>query len=197
MDRVWLCGNCRSLNQAHARECYRCRAKRDTAEVAPEGSREGAPGLAATAPRDPSLFGAVVFGVAAALVATGAWYWFDTSTSGRRAVAFAWVVGLAIGIATRLGGRHRSSTPIVLFSVLLTIGAIVVGEYLLISHYLALAAGQETDAIVLADPGLVINELGAMLETAPLRPVLWAFAVVAAFIVPWRALVGSSATKRD
>lgn len=190
MQQVWLCGNCRSLNNAEARRCYRCRSARSESERLPDGSEPSAPGLAATPRPNPSLFGAMVIGLAVAVTATALWYWFDTSTTGRRALLFSWTIGWAIGLAVLVGGRGRSSTPIVAFSVLLTIGTLVVGEYLLISHYLAVGAGQQVDGIVVVPPRAVIDALVPALESAPLRPVLWVLAVAGSFVVPWRALVG-------
>jgi hypothetical protein len=131
----------------------------------------------------------MVIGIAVAVAATAIWYWFDTSTTGRRALLFSWTIGWAIGLGVLLGGRGRSSTAILVFSVLLTIATLVVGEYLLISHYLAVGAGQHVEGIVVAEPQVVIDALVPALETAPLRPVLWVLAVVGSFIVPWRALV--------
>jgi hypothetical protein len=190
MQQLWNCAKCHSLNEATTKRCYRCRADRATQEyIDPRGSPDG-PGVAAIPLRDPSIFGALIFGMVAAVLATALWFWWDVNVP-RGIFRMSWLVGLAIAIGVTLGGRGRVSFPIVLLSVLLTAAALVAGEYLLISWGLALARGVDTHKIVLADPKDVVAVLPSVLREVPLRPLLWVVALAAAFLWPWGVLVGS------
>jgi hypothetical protein len=180
----WLCGTCHSLNDVKSGRCYKCNQPRGKAEQ----PMAGVPSLAR--PKDPSLLTALIIGFAVATISVALWYWFDTSTEGRRAFTFSWLIGCAIGLAVLLGGRGRSSFPIVVVSFLLTVGALAVGEYLLISHYLAIGADHVADTIVIAGPQEVIDALIEDLGAAPLRPLMWAFAILGAVAIPWRGMVG-------
>jgi hypothetical protein len=189
MTQVWMCASCHSLNEATAKRCYRCRTARTTGEYVDATGKAGAPGTQATAPRDPSLIGGIFFGLVAAVAATGLWYWFDLNMS-RGFFYMSEVVGIAIAVGVLLGGRGRTSFPLVIFSVLLTLVAIAAGEYLLISHVLAVESGQATNALAVAQPEDVAAALPKLIAETPLRPVLWVVALVTAFLVPWRGLVG-------
>ena len=190
-----MCGNCHSLNDATATRCYRCRAERTSAEVVDRCGSPEAPGRAAVAPRDPSVFGALVAGLIVAIVATLLWYWWDAH-AGRGAFRLSWLVGTAIAIAVTLGGRGRTSFPIVLISVLLTAASLVVGEYLIISHDIYAAFGNEPPGIVLADPEDVARVVGGFVREVPVRPLLWLVALAAAFLIPWTRLVGTASGRR-
>jgi hypothetical protein len=189
MNQVWLCGNCHSLNAAAAKRCYKCRTERAAAEVVDESGAPNAPGARAVAPRDPSLIGGILVGLIAAVAVTALWYWVDIEV-GRRYFWLSWFVGAAIGVAVMIGGRGRTSFPLVLFSVVLTALALTAGEYLLVSHVLAVESGQLGARIPLAQPQDVIDYLPTLIEEAPLRPVLWLIALATSFLVPWRGLVG-------
>jgi hypothetical protein len=196
MQQLWNCAKCHSLNEATTKRCYRCRADRASQEyVDPRGSPHG-PGVAAIPVRDPSLFGAVIFGVVAAILATALWYQSDALGPGGF-IRMPWVVGAAIALGVVHGGRGRTSFPLVLFSVFLTTASLVVGEYLTISHGLATAAGQQTDKIVVANPKDVFDTLPTILGEAPLRPLMWAVALGSAFLLPWRRLVGRGSARRN
>jgi hypothetical protein len=194
MQQYWKCGQCRSLNDATAKQCYRCHARRSVSEEVDTTGSLVAPGRAATPLRDPSLLGALLIGLAAAAASTAVWYWFD-AYAGLGYFKLSWLVGVSIGAAVTIGGRGRTSLPSVILSVLLTIAALTVGEYLLISHGLALVFSSHPDALVLAEPQKVLELLPAILTEVPLRPVLWIVAIVAAFVGPWSRLVGPSPTR--
>jgi hypothetical protein len=75
--------------------------------------------------------------------------------------------------------------------VLLTATAIVVGEYLLVSYYLAVESGlSAADGLLVAPIADVTTTLPDMIVEAPLRPVLWLIALGTAFMIPWRKMVG-------
>jgi hypothetical protein len=184
-----MCSSCHSLNEATAKQCYKCRTPRATGEYVEQTDRAGAPGTNAIPPRDPSLIGSILFGLVAAVAATALWYWFDLHAT-RGFFRMSWLVGLGIALGVVLGGRGRTSFPVVLFSVILTAGALVVGEYLLISALLAAENGLTVKGIPIAQPADVVEALPRVIRDAPLRPLLWLSALAVAFLGPWRAMVG-------
>ena len=190
MTQVWMCASCHSLNEATGKQCYKCRTPRATGEYVESTGRLGAPGTQAIPRRDPSILGGILFGLVAAVAATGLWYWFDVNASSGF-IFMSWVVGAAIALGVVVGGRGRTSFMLVIFSVLLTAIAIVVGEYLLVSYYLAYYSGLSApDGLLIAPIADVTTILPDMIAEAPLRPVLWLIALVTAFMIPWRKMVG-------
>ena len=101
-----------------------------------------------------------------------------------------WLVGVAIGFGVLWGGRGRSSLISVIFSVVLTIGTVVVGEYLLISKSLAETSDKVINGIAVAPPAAVVDAIASYVGDDPLRPLLWFFAIFAAVAIPWRGMVG-------
>ena len=203
MQQLWNCANCHSLNEATTKRCYRCRADRATQEyVDPRGSPEG-PGVAAIPSRDPSIFGALIFGLAAAFIAIAGWTWLDAAARaypgpiGRYYFYLGVIVGVVVAFGTILGGRGRTSFPIVLLSVTLTFLALILGEYVLISRYLAGQVYAPTGRLILIVPGDVIAGLPDYLRQAPLRPLTWVGALAIAFLAPWYRLVGRTDRKDD
>jgi hypothetical protein len=139
--------------------------------------------------------GAFLFGLAAAAVSTGLWVWWDAhATFGF--LRMSWFVGVAIALGVTLGGRGRTSLPIVVLSVLLTALSLVIGEYLIISYGIASAFNAHPNAIVVADPKEVLTAFPKVLLGVPLRPLLWVVALAAAFLGPWGRLVGPSPSRR-
>jgi hypothetical protein len=195
MDQVWYCGHCRSLNEIRNKGCYRCNAKRDDAEVVPEGAALVGLG-SGTLPKDPSMLGAILVGLAVAVVAVGLWYAFEPGIE-RFQGRLAWLIGVAIGFAVLIGGRGRSSLMSVLASVALTIGAVAAGEYLIASRSLADQSELVIDGLAVAPPAAVLQELATVLGDDPLRPMLWAFAFIAAVAIPWRGLTGDRPSADD
>ena len=207
MQQRWLCGNCHSLNDATWRHCYACRADRASGETRdPRGSPEG-PGVAAAPRASPNVLMAAGFGLAAALVALLAWDWWEGSMGGTgrlygRGVAYVGeIVGIAAGAGVLFGARGRTSFVMVLISVALTIGALVVGEYLLMSRWLGGWFGSQLNGpstrFVALDPGELIAWIPTWLALAPLRPVTWIVALAAAFFLPWSRLVGHAPRRRE
>ena len=188
MDQVWLCGSCSSLNQIRNSRCYKCGARRELAEQVPE--RGAAVGLgSARLARNPSLFGALVFGTVAAILAVMAWYYLEAGVT-RGQGRLAWLLGILIGIAIVLGGRGRASFITVLLSVVITASAIGAGEYLIASRFLAEQSNVAIDAIAIAPPDAVLEEMKAVMADDPLRPILWVIALLAAVGIPGRLLFG-------
>ena len=203
MQQLWNCAKCHSLNEATTKRCYRCRADRATQEyVDPRGSPDG-PGIAAIPARDPSIFGALLFGLAAAFLAVGLWTWLDSAMRsypyglGRFYFYVGILVGVIVGFGTILGGRGRTSFPIVLLSVGLTFLALVVGEYVLVSRFLAGQFNAPSSRLILIVPSDVVSGLPDYLKLAPLRPLTWVGALAIAFLEPWYRLVGRTDRKDD
>ena len=188
MDQVWLCGSCRSLNQVRNSRCYKCGASRERSEQVPERLAVSGLGSARLA-RNPSLFGALVFGTVAAIVAVMAWYYLEAGIM-RGQGRLAWLLGILVGIAIVLGGRGRASFITVLLSVVITGAAIAAGEYLIASRSLADQSNVTIDAIAVAPPDAVWEEMKAILADDPLRPILWVIAFAAAVGIPGRLLFG-------
>ena len=195
MTEHWMCTQCHSLNSADAKRCYKCRTPRATAEFHDTGGRAGAPGLSAMPPRDPSLIGGIFGGLVFGTLVTALWIWFDFNMT-RGFFYLSWLVGAGVAIGVVLGGRGRTSFPLVLFSVLLTALALVVGEYLIVSSILATEAHLDTSRIPIAQPEDVAAALPDLIRQAPLRPVLWVIALVTAWGVPWARLVGPAPDRR-
>jgi hypothetical protein len=195
MTERWMCVSCHSLNDAAAKRCYKCRTPRASGEYHDTSGRAGAPGVNAVPPRDPSLIGGILGGLILGAAVTALWIWFDFNMT-RGFFYLSWLVGTAIAIGVVVGGRGRTSFPLVLFSVLLTALALVVGEYLIISRVLAIEAGIETSKIAIARPEDVADALPRLIADAPLRPVLWLIALLAAWGIPWARLVGPAPARR-
>jgi hypothetical protein len=201
MTERWMCGSCHSLNDASARSCYKCRTPRATGEFRDASGRAGAPGLNAVAPREPSLIGGILGGVILGTLVTALWIWANFNIgegilAGRSFYGVSWLVGAAIAFGVVIGGRGRTSFVLVLFSVLLTALALFVGEYLIISRVLAEEAGLDVSKLVIAQPDDIAKALPRIIEDAPLRPVLWAIALLTAWGIPWARLVGPSPDRR-
>jgi hypothetical protein len=188
MNQVWYCGSCRSLNDVRNKACYACHAKRSDAEMVPDGAAAVGLGTAKVA-KDPSLFGALLGGLIAAVISLAAWFYLEQGIM-RGQSRLAWLIGVAIGVGVLLGGRGRSSLMSVIFSVLLTIGTVILGEYLIISKSLADAGGTVINGIAVAPPSAVIDALSSFVGDDPLRPLLWFLAIFAAAAIPWRGMVG-------
>lgn len=156
--------------------------------MVPEGAAAAGLGTAKVA-KDPSLFGALLGGLIASVISLAAWYYLEQGVM-RGQGRLAWVIGVAIGVGVLLGGRGRSSLMSVVFSVLLTIGTVVLGEYLLISKSLAETSDKVIHGIAVAPPAAVVDTLASYVGDDPLRPLLWFLAIFAAAAIPWRGMVG-------
>jgi hypothetical protein len=111
------------------------------------------------------------------------------------------IVGIAAGAGVVFGARGRTSFVMVLISVALTIGALFVGEYLLMSRWLGGWLGSQLNGgfgrAPTFDPGELVAWLPTWLALAPLRPLTWLVALVVAFFLPWSRLVGHAPRRRE
>lgn len=203
MQQLWNCAKCHSLNEATTKRCYRCRADRTTQEyVDPRGSLDS-PGVAAVPPPGPSILAALIFGLAAAFLAVAAWTALDGADRtyagglGGFSSYVGIVVGVIVGLGTIIGARGRTSFPIVLLSVALTFLALVIGQYVLVSRFIAGQFNAPSSGLILIQPSDAIAGLPDYLKLAPLRPLTWVAALLIAFLEPWYRLVGRTDRRDD
>lgn len=135
-----------------------------------------------------------------AVLFTGVWYYAEAGIHfGRGRIA--WGAGLFIAFAVLMAGtalgQRRVSFALPIISFLLTLAAVVVGEYLIISEQIAEAAGPARwDVIQLATINQVRAVAADYLTLDPFRPVLWFLAIAAAWLLPWGVLVGSGSEEK-
>ena len=202
MGAYWICDACHSLNDPRNNACYKCRVKRG--EAKPQPVIPGAtPGYAASefygTPKgdtraEPSVVLALVVGSAIAMIGTVGWYWLEAGIhfgQGRAAWAMGVVIALAVLLGGTLGGRRRVSFILPVISFLLTLAAVGVGEYLIISASLA-GPTDVLGPIQVAAPEQVAAAIGDYFTSDPLRPLLWFLALAAGWLIPWGVLVGNS-----
>ena len=212
MDGYWVCDACLSLNEPRYGACYKCRIKRGQAKPKPiiPGATVGRSASetlnlpVVTLKGEPSAFLALVVGTIATILIAALWYDLEAGIRfGQGRVA--WLVGVLVPVAVltagTLGGRRRVSFILPFISFVLTLIAVVVGEYLIISHELALgfALAEGTSlppgVIPVGSVDAVLAAAGDYLASDPLRPILWFLALANAWLIPWGLLVGS--TKKE
>jgi hypothetical protein len=127
------------------------------------------------------ILGAVV----AAILASAIWYAVVAFTQfqiGYVAVAVGWLVGTG----AVLGARGRGSMWLAGVSIVVTVLALGVSEYLIAYHWTTADLGVSFS--LLQPPDVVLDVILAVLQDDPLTLVFWAFAVGAAAVIPLRAM---------
>jgi hypothetical protein len=143
----------------------------------------------APAPAQPAtmsdLLGGLLAGVVAAVLATVIWYAVVANTHFQVGIV-AIAVGFIVGQGVVLGARRHTSIALVAISVVLTLLALVVSEYLIVAHFASQQLGFEVELMQPPDfiAGVVSDSLGA----DPLTLVFWAIALFQAFVIPWRSM---------
>jgi hypothetical protein len=200
----WTCSTCNWVNRDLADRCLSCGADREAAtppdlaawEGPPAGS--GAPTLArpdgteVAMPTAPvaafgpgGLVGGLVAGAVAAVLGTIVWYLAVAITE--RQIAFvAIAVGWLVGSAVVFGARRRLSIPLIGGSVLLTLGALGVSEYLIIYHFVTQELGISFD--LLQSPAVILELIAESVSADPVTLVFWGIALVVAGYIPFRAM---------
>jgi hypothetical protein len=199
----WSCQRCHAQNAADAAACYFCGADR-TAEVeashyevpadwsiGPGGEVAMVPSATPLGIGPGGLVGGLLVGAAAAIAATAAWYLIVALTSYQ--IGFvAVIVGWLIGTAIVFGARGRLSWALIGGSVVLTLVALAVGEYLIFYHLLTEYARTEfgfTGSLeLIQSPEVMLDMVYTSIEADPLTLAFWAMALAAAAWVPFRAL---------
>jgi hypothetical protein len=204
----WVCDACLSLNDPRTSACYRCHVKRGQARPQPliPGATAGpsasiAYGTGARPLGEPSALLALAFGLVVTVLATAGWYWLEAGIrfgQGRIAWLVGFIVASSVVFAGTMAGHRRISFILPVISLALTLAAVVVGEYLIISAALASGAGIDpAGSIPVAQPEDVARVVAEYWASDPLRPVLWLVALATAWLVPWGLLVGSDDRDRD
>lgn len=200
----WVCTRCGSLNTFDASSCTTCGTERAEGSIgaanAPASSGfEARPALASPAgtmtvpgfePVLPmaagDLFGGLLGGAVAAVIATGIWY-AVVALSGWQIGFIAIGVGWLVAQGTLFGAGGRASIPLVASSAVFTLLALAVGEYLIIYHFVS----QELGSIELLMPiEFMVEVVIASLQADPLTLLFWAIALFAAVSIPFRAMTG-------
>ncbi len=147
---------------------------------------------AATAPGQPAgasnILGGFVGGLVAAALATAVWYGVVAVTQyqiGLVAIA----VGFIVGYGVVLGANRRGSVLLVPISVIFTLLALVISEYLIVAHFVSQEFAAEGLTIDLVQPpDFVISVVMDSLQADPLTLVFWAIALFQAFVIPSRTI---------
>jgi len=127
----------------------------------------------------------IVFALAAAIVASAIWYAvvvFSSLQIGFVASAVGWLVGTA-AVA---GARGRGSVWLAGVSVVLTVLALGVSEYLIAYHVTTRDLGFSFSLV--QAPDVILEVVLGVLQDDPVTLAFWAFAVAFAGYIPLRAI---------
>lgn len=137
-------------------------------------------------PATPSdIAGGLLAGIVAAVLASAIWYGVVV-VSGWQVGLVAIAVGFLVGQGVVLGARKRGSVALVAISVVLTLLALVISEYLIVAHFVGqeLAPGESLE--ILQAPDLVVSVVTESVTADPLTLVFWAIALFQAVAIPWQ-----------
>jgi hypothetical protein len=195
----WKCSNCGWANRDFAAKCLSCGADKADAvpmaappptpwDLPPRTTPQNAPVPAAAAaaqlPGSDSLGRGILFAAAAAVVATLLWY-LVVSISGYELGIVAALVGWVVGTAAVVGAGRHSSMFLVGVSVIFTLIALVMGEYLITYHFLTQAFGQLE---LIQPPWVIIEIVIEVISADPLTLLFWGIALYSAASVPYKAI---------
>jgi hypothetical protein len=142
-------------------------------------------------PRQPAstndILGGFLAGLVAAVLATGLWYAVVVVSHYQLGIV-AIVVGFLIGQGVVLGASRHGSIVLIAISVVLTLLALVLSEYLIVAAFVSeqLAPGESIE--VLQPPSFVATVVIESVKTDPLTLAFWAIALFQAFSIPARQL---------
>jgi hypothetical protein len=154
----------------------------------------GADGAVVTSEAQPKLpaspnhiLGGLLAGIIAAVLATALWY-AVVVVSHYQVGIVAILVGFLVGQAVVLGARRRGSIALIGISVVLTLLALVISEYLIIANFVSqqLAPGETIE--LLQPPAFVLEVVVESVKADPLTLAFWAIALFQAFAIPARQL---------
>lgn len=158
--------------------------------VAADGGSMSLAAEVAAAPETPAtpagpmdLLGGLVGGVVGAVVATAVWYGVVAASQfqvGLVAIAVGWLVGQGVVF----GAQRRVSVALIPVSVVLTLVALALSEYLIVMHFFSQELGPVD---LLQPPGLMLEVVTLSLQADPLTLAFWAIALFQAFMIPARA----------
>lgn len=152
-------------------------------------------GLATTtadAPRRPAstsdILGGLLAGVVAAVLATAVWYGV-VAVSQYQVGLVAIAVGFIVGYGVVLGANRRGSVVLVPISVVLTLLALVISEYLIVAHFVGQElAAQGLSIELIQPPDFIVSVVMDSVQADPLTLAFWAIALFQAFAIPMRSI---------
>lgn len=155
-------------------------------------------GPAPTAPAGPAtqadLIGGLAAGLVAAIVASTIWYAVVVVT-GFQVGLVAVAVGFLVGQAVVLGARRRGSIVLVGASVVFTLLALAISEYLIVVHFVGLEFAADGLTIEVLQPiDFMIEVVAESVQADPLTLLFWAIALFQAIAIPARLLRGGTET---
>jgi hypothetical protein len=154
---------------------------------------EGAVVTSEAKPRQPAsannILGGLLAGIVAAVLATALWYAVVVVSHYQLGIV-AIVVGFLVGQAVVLGASNRGSIALVGISVVLTVLALVISEYLIIANFVGQELGETIE--VIQPPGFVLEVVIESVKADPLTLAFWAIALFQAFTIPARQLPRST-----
>jgi len=140
-----------------------------------------------------NILGGLLAGIVAAVLATALWYAVVVVSHYQLGIV-AIVVGFLIGQAVVLGASNRGSIVLVGISVVLTLLALVISEYLIVANFVSqqLAPGGTIELI--QSPAFVLDIVVESVKADPLTLAFWAIALFQAFTIPARQLSRGTTT---
>ena len=151
-------------------------------------SRPGDP-LAVGSPPMPAsvsdVLGGLLGGLLAAVLATAIWYGVVAVTHWQLGIV-AIAVGFLVGQGVVLGARGHASIALVVISVVLTLLALAVSEYLIVAYFVGQELGVPIE--IVQPPDFVVSVVTESLAADPLTLAFWAIALFQAVAIPWRAI---------
>jgi hypothetical protein len=163
------------------------------------GTMVGGPAVsvADASPKQPAstsdIISGLLAGIVAAVLATGIWYGV-VAVSQYQVGLVAIAVGFVVGYGVVLGANRRGSIVLVAISVVLTLLALVISEYLIVAHFVGQELAAEGLTLeVVQPPDFIIGVVMDSVQADPLTLVFWAIALFQAFAIPSRSLGRSAA----
>lgn len=161
-----------------------------TTRNAPSMEYQGFPtteDLLAKQTSEPNVLRALVYGLAAGVVAAGVWYAIVVFTQhevGLVAVAVGWLVGQGVV----LGSGGKRGLKLQLLSVLIALAAMAGAEYFILREaliaYLAEQGGRAVTLPLFLPLDLAFDLVTSAIQDDPLELFFWAIALYGAFRVP-------------
>jgi len=137
--------------------------------------------------KDPNLPVAILLGIVAAIAGGLIWYAIVALTNYQLGIV-AVGIGYLVGVAVLFGAGKKRGPALQAIAVVITLIAMVVGEYFVVRHFAVKALAEEgTTGIPLLLPFKAMSELVVIgVKEDPITLLYWAIALFAAFSVPGR-----------
>lgn len=136
---------------------------------------------------DLNYFGALLVGGAAGILGGLIWYAIVIATETQYAY-LAVAIGFLVGLGVVFGAGKKRGLPLQIMSAAITLGAMALGEYFIVRHYIveAMRAEGHRSFPLLYPLEDVIEILEAGIRSDPITLVFWLAALVVAFAYPAR-----------